>query len=276
MSTVQQPPEPEQGLPPGSDHTRDVLPPQRAAAVASPRDVLPPQRAIAAAPPRYQPLAGRAAAATAVFGLLLVLDVAAVGSSLLEVQLLDRLAAGENVPDSQLESNDTRQMMIGMAQFALFFACAVTFIRWLYRAYGNMDPISPPHRRFETGWAIGAWFVPFLNLWRPKQIVNDVWNSGLPASRRPPLWLHLWWAGWLISNVLGRVAFPNLSEDASLAEIRQDSVNYMISDGFDVAVLALAILTIRVTTKRQEAKAQERAERGAETGTALPWAQPQA
>ena len=260
MSTVQQPPEPEQtpGLSPGLDPTRDVLPPPRAAAAA------------AAAPPRYQPLAGRAAAATAVFGLLLALDVAAVGSSLLEVQLLDRLAAGENVPDSQLESNDTRQMMIGMAQLGLFVACAITFIRWLHRAYRNMDPISPPHRRFDTGWAIGAWFVPFLNLWRPKQIVNDVWNSGAPAAKGPPLWLHLWWAGWLISNVLGRVAFPNLSEDATLEELRQDSVNFMISDGFDVAVLALAILTIRVITKRQEAKAQERAEKG----TALPWAQP--
>jgi hypothetical protein len=36
-------------------------------------------------------------------------------------------------------------------------------------------------------------------------------------------------------------------------------------------VLALAILTIRVITKRQEAKAQERAEKAA---APLPWAQP--
>jgi Domain of unknown function (DUF4328) len=241
MSTVQHPPEPEQPeLPPGFDPTRDVLRPG-------------PE--VPAVPPRYQPLAGRAAAATAVFGLLLVLDVVAVGSSLLEVRLLDRLAAGETVPDSRLEANDTRQMMIGMAQFALFVACIVTFIRWLHRAYANVDAISPPYRRYDTGWAIGAWFVPILNLFRPKQIVNDVWRSGQPPHQRPTWWLGLWWLGWLASNVIGRIAFPNLDEDATLPELRQDSINFMIADGFDVAVLALAILTIRVTTRRQQARA---------------------
>ena len=215
-----------------------------------------PAPAAPAVPPRFEPLAGRAAAATAVFGLLLVLDVIAVGSSLLEVQLLDRLAAGENVPDAQLESNDTRQGVIGIAQFGLFVACAVTFIRWLHRAYKNVDAISPPHRRYDTGWAIGSWFVPILNLFRPVQIVTDVWKSGQPPYARVPFWLGLWWAGWLVSNVLGRIAFGSLDADATLPELRQDSINYAISDGFDIPVLLLAILVIRVTTKRQESRAE--------------------
>jgi uncharacterized protein DUF4328 len=241
MSTLHHAQGPEEPAPPpGFDPTRDVMHPPRAAAL----------------PPRFQPPVGRAAAATAVFGLMLVLDVVAVGSSLLEVGMLDRIAAGEDVTDAQLDANDTRQGMIGIAQTALFVACAVTFIRWLHLAYRNMDAIGPPYRRWDTGWAIGSWFVPFLNLWRPKQIVNDVWNSGAPAAKGPPFWLMLWWLAWLVSNVLGRIAFPELDENASLADLRQDSVNYMISDGFDVAALALALLTIRVITKRQEAKAE--------------------
>jgi len=135
-----------------------------------------------------------------------------------------------------------------------------------------MDAIGPPYRRWGTGWAIGAWFVPFLNLWRPKQIVNDVWNSGLPARHGQPLWLHLWWVGWLISNILGRIAFPDLGPDPTLAELRQDSINYMVSDGFDVAVLALALLTIRVTTKRQQAKADAIAGKPPEPAAPLPGA----
>jgi len=218
----------------------------------------------------FQPLGGRAASATAVFGLLLVLDVVAVGASFLEVGLLDRVAAGENVTDAQWEANDTRQMMIGLGQFGLWVACAVTFIRWLHRGYVNMDAISPPYRRFDTGWAIGAWFVPFLNLWRPKQIVNDVWRSGLPSSQGPPWWLGVWWAGWIVSNILGRIAFPELGENPTLEEMRQDSVNYMISDGFDIAVLALAIVTIRVITTRQEAKADAVAAAPPQSTTPLP------
>jgi hypothetical protein len=259
MSTVHQPPrEPEEPeRPAGFDPTRDVLRPAR-----------PP-----GARPPYQPLSGRAAAATAVFGLLLVLDVVAVGSSMLEVDLLDQLAAGENVSDAKLDANDTRQAMIGLGQSALGLACAITFISWLHRAYSNMEAISPPYRRFDTGWSIGAWFVPFLNLWRPKQIVNDVWNSGTPVKNPPP-WLMLWWIGWLVSNVLGRIAFPGLDPDASLAELRSDSVNYMIADGFDVAVLALAIVVIRVLTKRQEAKADAQAGQAPEPAAAIASPQP--
>ena len=47
----------------------------------------------------------------------------------------------------------------------------------------------------------------------------------------------------------------------------------MIADGFDVAVLALAIVVIRVLTKRQEAKAY--AEPGQAPEPAAPIASPQ-
>ncbi len=248
MSTIQQPPGSEsQSLPPGFDPTRQAMPPM-------------PPRPPASARPAYQPIGGRAAAATAVLALLLVLDIAAVVSGFFEVQLFDRIAAGETVTAAEAEANDTRQGMIGLGQMALWFACAGLFISWLYRAYANVEALGPPHPRYEKGWAIGAWFIPILNVFRPKQIINDVWDSGQPR-KDPPWWLMVWWLGFLISGVLGRIAFPGLSEDASLKELRTDTVNYMVSDGFDVAVLALAIIVVRTLTRRQEAKA---AEEGAE------------
>jgi hypothetical protein len=258
MSTVQQPPEPEQpeALPPGFDPTRDVLRPPRAAV----------------ARPPYQPLAGRAAAATAVLGLLLAVDMAAVISGYFEVQLFDRLIVGENVPDAQLEANDTRVGMIGLGQGALWVACAIAFISWMHRAYENIQALPPAYPRYATGWTIGAWFVPILNFFRPKQMINDIWSSGTPAGD-PPAWLMVWWIGFLISGFLGRIATPNLAEDATLEEVQTDSINYMVSDGFDALVLVLAILVVRVCTRRQEARAQERAGEPDKAAT-LPWAQP--
>ena len=83
MSTLHQHREPEEpALPPGFDPTRDVLRP------AGPPGARPP----------YQPLSSRAAAATAVFGLLLVLDIVAVGSSMLEVNLLDHWRRARTSP----------------------------------------------------------------------------------------------------------------------------------------------------------------------------------
>ena len=257
MSTVQQPPEPEPQLPPGFDPTRDVLRPPRAGAAAR---------------PPYQPLTGRAAAATAVLGLLLALDVVSVVFGFLEVQLWDRLLAGEDVPDAQLEANDTRVAMIGLGQLAVWIACAIAFISWMHRAYENIRSLPPGYQRYGTGWTIGAWFVPILNFFRPKQMINDIWSSGTPAGY-PPAWLMVWWIGFLISGTLSRIATPNLAEDATLEEVRTDSINYMVSDGFDALVLVLAILVVRVCTRRQEARAQERAGEP-DKAAPLPWAQP--
>ncbi len=41
-----------------------------------------------------------------------------------------------------------------------------------------MDAVAPTERRYGHGWAIGGWFVPILNFWRPMQVVNDVWRAG--------------------------------------------------------------------------------------------------
>jgi hypothetical protein len=258
MSTVQHPQEPEErALPPGFDPTRDVMRPPRAAT----------------ARPPYRPLAGRAAAATAVLALLLVISVASVISGYFEGQLLDRLIDGETVPDAELEASDTRVGMLGLGQGALWVASAIAFISWMHRAYSNIDALPGAYRRWGAGWTIGAWFVPILNFFRPKQLIDDIWRSGRPGSG-PPAWLMVWWIGFLISGFLSRIATPNLGPDPTLQQLKSDSTNYMLSDGFDVAVLVLAILVVRVTTRRQLAAADAMHAEPDTGAPPPPWARP--
>ena len=58
----------------------------------------------------------------------------------------------------------------------LVIATGVAFLVWFSRAYRNLDALDLP-RRYGTGWAIGGWFVPFLNFARPKQVADDIWAS---------------------------------------------------------------------------------------------------
>ena len=57
---------------------------------------------------------------------------------------------------------------------------------WMFRAYNNVDAVAPGARRYDGGWAIGSWFVPILNLFRPKQIINDIWRAATGSPTRPP------------------------------------------------------------------------------------------
>jgi hypothetical protein len=68
------------------------------------------------------------------------------------------------VGNAELERNDARQQLVGLAQLALWIACAIAFIRWLRAAYRNVDVVAPGLRRHGHGWAIGGWFVPILSL----------------------------------------------------------------------------------------------------------------
>jgi hypothetical protein len=85
---------------------------------------------------------------------------------------------------AEVNASDELNAFIGFAQFGLLVLTAILFIRWFRRAYRNVEPLGG-ERRFKTGWAIGGWFVPFLNLWRPEQIANDIWHRASRAGTIP-------------------------------------------------------------------------------------------
>jgi len=217
-------------------------------------------------PEGYESLRGRQRAVLVVFAVIFVADLVAVASSLMELNLLDRVESGELVGDDELENNDTRQGAMGLLQLALFIVAAIVFIRWLRAAYRNADVVAPGVRRYGHGWAIGAWFVPFLNLWRPKQIVNDVWHAGAenPNDDRPPILLLAWWLSWIASNLLGRAAGRSAVEQDTIAELRTADFWYIISDGWDAIVAVMAIAVVRATTRRLDRKAATVAARPSE------------
>jgi Domain of unknown function (DUF4328) len=201
---------------------------------------------------------GRRRAVVLVFVVLIVIDLVAVGSSLLELRLVDRVNAGEVVGDAELESNDNRQAAMGVMQTLAMIAAAIVFIRWLRLAYRNVDVLAPGFRRFRHGWAIGAWFVPFLNLWRPKQIVNDVSRATAPSPSQdtgPPLLVNVWWAGWLVTSVVAQIAVRLALEQDTLEQLRTSDLWYIASDSLDAIVAVLAVLVVHRLSADLDAKA---------------------
>jgi hypothetical protein len=79
---------------------------------------------------------------------------------------------------------------------------------WCGRLYRNLFALDVGGLRFTPRWGVGAWFVPFLNLVRPKQIVNDLWRASDPSFRPSCAWrgapvagmVHVWWALLLLSG----------------------------------------------------------------------------
>jgi hypothetical protein len=195
----------------------------------------------------------RRQAVVVVFALLVAVTVISILSGLLELQLMNRIVAGELVSDSETSGNDLRQGLVGLAQLAVFIAAAVVFIRWLHFAYRNLDWIAPGVRRWSAGWAIGAWFVPFLNLWRPKQIFDDVWHAD--GDHPPSALPALWWTAFLITNWVANIALRATLRQDTPEHLRDATIANIVSDCLHVVTAVLAILLVQSASRRLRRRA---------------------
>lgn len=120
-----------------------------------------------------EPLAARARTATIFLGLSIAASAVVIVLDIVQIGLLSSYVDGTGVSGG-VRKRDDLSALGGLVWLGAAVPTWVFFIRWLHLAYRNLDAMAPGVRRHKVGWAIGAWFVPFLNLWRPKQIVDQV------------------------------------------------------------------------------------------------------
>lgn len=87
-----------------------------------------------------------------------------------------------------------------MTTLGLYFATAVAFIVWFYRAYQAVNlATGTAHSPDQAAW---TFLVPILNLFRPYQIATEIWRKTSPNGRdvgHSPLLIG-WWALWLVGR----------------------------------------------------------------------------
>jgi len=187
------------------------------------------------------PLIVRAHLVTAVFAVIILGELAGIVADGVYIGLLNRSLAGESVPDADWTNHGEARSLVDGVQTWAFRAGAVVFIVWLHGAYRRLDPAR---RRFGTGWAIGAWFVPVLNLWRPKQLVNDL--AGGPRRLTRAWWLLFVFAYYFDGLILWN--FPDEWAD----ETRTRTFAYIVLEAVAVVAAVLAILLVRRLSRATE------------------------
>jgi ABC-type Fe3+ transport system permease subunit len=213
----------------------------------------------------HRPLARRALWARLALVVVIAVDVVAVLSDLREISLLDRFET--DLPtEEELEESDRRQVTVAIAQTVVFFVAAFFFIRWLHRAYKNIPLFGAQYPRFSTATAIWSWFVPILNWWRPKQVINDVWRASDPEAppdqgsgwqeRSPPLLYGVWWFFWVVLNLVYNADLRYYLRADTLEELQNSARLTLFADLLSVVGGVLALLVVRRTTARQEARAE--------------------
>jgi hypothetical protein len=210
----------------------------------------------------------------AVIGLLclvIAVDLVALWADTVQLGLLTDVRDGQRVSLEKLTASDDRVMTAGLLQTGTYIACAIAFLIWYARAYGNLERLGARGEFRSRRWAIISWFVPFANYVVPKRVMNVIWRASdpdLPAvanhwegNRVSPL-LHWWWAMWVVSTLVTNILLRNSLDSGQTAdELVSIATGYVVIDIIDIVPAVLAILVVRATTNRQEER-RLRHERG--------------
>ena len=130
---------------------------------------------------------------------------------------------------------------------------------WIHQASKNLVALGVHDQRFSPGWAVGWWFVPVMFLFRPYQVMKEIWRGSYPdigigdqaAWRNVPVssLLGWWWAAWLLSGWVGSAGFQGGETVSSL--ITADWL-LVVSDVISIMASILVFVLVRQITSNQE------------------------
>ena len=167
--------------------------------------------------------------------------------------------AGAELSSGRLQAAGFSLMTMAYSAYAevgAFVVIAILFLRFLYKAVQQAKGYTTPFTYVSPGWAVGYWFIPIMNLYRPFEVVKNLSKAcGQQASGdgKPAVGeqlLSAWWAMFLISNAAGWALARSDSDFSSAAGITTYA-EYSI--GCNLLSIAAAVLFWLVIKKLAKA-----------------------
>lgn len=169
-------------------------------------------------------------------------------------------ATGDFELDLGTLSIPTAMMGAAIANGMLYFLCGITFLVWTYRATSNAHALGAQGMQATPGWAVGYWFIPIANLFKPYQAFCEVHRASEArdphdwSSRPVPGVFPAWWFCWIVGGILSRIESRAATRGWDLAEA---AIPLSVSSSLlGVASAFLAIMVIRSIDAAQQDKVE--------------------
>lgn len=183
----------------------------------------------------FRPVRGLGLAASVLVGLVAVGSIAAAAADWVTYTTVRDYRNGA-ASARELDTADKLSVVVNTPLALLLLVTGVVFIMWAYNARINAERLAPAneHRRSRV-WVWLGWFVPVVNFWFPKQVIDDIWRASDPAQQNVPLQQRakhrlttLWWTAFVLMWLLDR------------AYLRSYRDGVMTTDSFrNMAILSL-------------------------------------
>lgn len=188
-----------------------------------------------------------------------VISVLTIPSHILDLYV-DPLADNQEISDNPMGFLALALTgVLGLATIAVYIATVVVFLMWLYRVSNNVAAFGK-RTQHSSGWAVGSFFVPIMNLFVPYQAVRDIWNKSEPTgadttmhSYSPPGYFPAWWGFWIASNIVSNAYFRMTLAEAPMEATAMVGI---LSEALSIVAAFFAIQVVKEVDRRQEERAR--------------------
>ncbi len=203
-----------------------------------------------------------------IFWVVLVLTVLGIAFEYLELDLLEKMNAGEVFSNEILEANDSRQMVLGLITTVMRVISIVVFLAWFRRAYGNLHRLGVLLSHGESA-AIWSWFVPFISLFFPVRIMTEIWSEtqeklksfdSFYKIQQGGIWIGLWWILFVISNLISQFTLQAAFKDETIEQAINASKSIVYASALEIPE-ALLVIVIVTKLSKVEARLAEQVKR---------------
>lgn len=140
-----------------------------------------------------------------VLAIFVVLSEVGLWSTFQEIEVLQSALRNGWVAQQTVSEDGQRQALVAGLQLLSFVAAAGLFLYWIHAASRNARSLGAAGMRYGPKSAVAWWFVPLLNLWKPFEVLRELFIASHPdhlddwkRAPEPPRLLSLHWTLWLL------------------------------------------------------------------------------
>lgn len=167
-------------------------------------------------------------------GIDMAVTVVVIASNLWGVSILKDIDLGNVVVDQSLISSLEFWDSFALVMLLTLIGVGLALVKWLNACYAYAkDGIGATGFKNES-WTTAGWIVPILNLFKPYQIISEIYKAGAPTYSTGDDWkkesgsglLLTWWIFWAVTHFIGWIAAQGMIKSS----FRQD-MNFYQSVG---------------------------------------------
>lgn len=190
-----------------------------------------------------------------------LVDLALLSTHVVMLGIISNIRSGGEFGGSAAALFDAISLALAVSSTVLYLSIVPVFCCWFFRIVANARALAGG-TGFNPGWAVGSFFVPFVNLVEPCRAMVFAWRGSASSagSAGEGAWLvGLWWGAWLISNFIGNIALrltlPGLlGQDQTLDDLKVSTIASLALQASGLACDGLTIvLVLRLTALQRGA-----------------------